>query len=57
MSYAVSTFGLMSFDLNNFDEVKKHYESIKPINSKVNPVSDDIRPIFDRQTERESTRG
>ena len=49
MSYEVSTFGLMSFDLNNFDDVKKRYESIKPINSKVNPVSDDIRPIADRK--------
>mgnify|MGYP003113397249 CR=1 FL=1 len=49
MSYAVSTFGLMSFDLNTFDEVKKHYESIVPINSKVNPTSDDIRPIADRK--------
>ena len=49
MSYGVSTFGLMSFDLNNFDDVKKRYESIKPINSKVNPVSDDIRPIADRK--------
>lgn len=49
MSYEVSTFGLMSFDLNNFDDVKKRYESIKPINSKVNPTSDDIRPIADRK--------
>lgn len=49
MSYAVSTFGLMSFDLNSFDDVKKRYEGTKPINSKVNPVSDDIRPIFDRK--------
>lgn len=49
MSYEVSTFGLMTFDLNNFDDVKKRYESIKPINSKVNPVSDDIRPIADRK--------
>ena len=49
MSYAVSTFGLMSFDLNSFDDVKKRYEGTKPIASKVNPVSDDIRPIFDRK--------
>ena len=53
MSYAVSTFGLMSFDLNTFDEVKKHYESIVPINSKVNPTSDDIRPIADRKRKHE----
>ena len=53
MSYAVSTFGLMSFDLNSFDDVKKRYEGTKPIASKVNPVSDDIRPIADRKRKHE----
>ena len=53
MSYTVSTFGLMSFDLNSFDDVKKRYEGTKPIASKVNPVSDDIRPIADRKRKHE----
>ena len=40
-------------NFSSFDDVVKHYESIKPLVSKLHTREDDIRPIGDRNRKHE----
>ena len=48
MSYSVSTYGMMPFQLDTFERVVSNYNNTKPIVSKYHTTEDDIRPIGDR---------
>ena len=44
---------LIYTSFNKFDDVVKHYESIRPLVSKLHTLEDDIRPIGDRNRKQE----